>query len=154
MDDFEGDLLLQDTLDGGDIVIADGTFAADRAFDTAIYLSLFGGNKDDDGRVKNNRTWWGNTLPGLSESEKLVSRFQAILAGTPMSAKTIHEAEAAARLDLQWLLTEGLADSVAVDCRTGMGSRFALRVNIAARSKNLYAGTFQIVWRQGGTHGV
>ena len=114
MDDFEGDLLLRDTPDGGDIIVEDGLFKDDRMFDTAVYLSLFGGNKDDDGKVENSRTWWGNTLPLADESEKLISRFQALITRTPMTTKTIREAEVAAELDLQWLVKEGLADRIIV----------------------------------------
>jgi hypothetical protein len=51
---FEGDLLLEDTPDGGDIRIENNLFVSDRSFNTAVYLSLFGGNKDDNGKVKNN----------------------------------------------------------------------------------------------------
>jgi phage gp46-like protein len=154
MDDFEGDLLLRDTPDGGDIIIEDGLFKDDRMFDTAVYLSLFGGNKDDDGKVENSRTWWGNTLTGVGESEKLVSRFQALITRTPMTAKTIREAEAAAELDLQWLVKEGAADRIVVTGKSAAHARFVLHVEVSANGASVYAGTFQTTWRQGGMHGV
>jgi hypothetical protein len=87
LQDFEGDLLLEDTPDGGDIRIEDGLFISDRSFRTVVYLSLFGGNKEDNGRVRNRKTWWGNTLRGISENQKLTSRFQALIHGLPMQAE-------------------------------------------------------------------
>ena len=48
LQDFEGDLLLADSADGGNVLISDGLFQGDRSFNTAVYLSLFGGNRDDN----------------------------------------------------------------------------------------------------------
>ena len=78
---FEGDLLLVDSPDFGEIVIEDGFILSDKAFNTAVYLSLFGGNKDDNGKIKTKKTWWGNTLSGISKNEKMISRFQAVIFG-------------------------------------------------------------------------
>ena len=74
-DVFEGDVLLFDTDDGGEISVVNGLVIADRKFSTAAYLSLFGGNVEDGGRVDNNKTWWGNRFAETSEKEKIVSRF-------------------------------------------------------------------------------
>jgi phage gp46-like protein len=146
---FEGDLLLEDTPDGGDIRIENDLLASDRSFDTAVYLSLFGGNKDDNGKVKNNRTWWGNTLKGAAENEKLVSRFQAIIFGLPMTAKNIQEAEAAAVLDLKWLINEGAADKITATGKAAGRNGFALAVEIRAGGKSIYENTFSLFWRSG-----
>jgi phage gp46-like protein len=151
---FEGDLLLFDTQDGGDISIADGFFVNDRAFNTAVYLSLFGGNKDDSGKVKNKNEWWGNLLPETTAAEKLVSRFQAIIAGMPMSAKNIREAENAAELDLKWITEEGIAQSVEIDGRAGAGNKFFLNVAIRADGKSIYDNTFALFWKAGIYGGV
>jgi phage gp46-like protein len=147
--DFEGDLLLFETLDGGEIKIENDLFASDRSFNTAVYLSLFGGNKDDNGKVKNNKTWWANTLPAITENEKLVSRFQAITAGYPMTTKTIREAEAAARLDLKWLVDEGIADKISASGSAAGRNKFNLYVYIEARGKSIYENTFSLFWRAG-----
>ena len=49
---FEGDVLYTATPDGGDIKIENGLVKDCRNFDTATYLSLFGGNENDtDGTV-------------------------------------------------------------------------------------------------------
>jgi phage gp46-like protein len=147
--DFEGDIFLFDTPDGGDIKIEDGLFSSCRSFDTAVYLSLFGGNKEDNGKVKNKNTWWGNLLEDTNENEKMVSRFQAIIAGKPMSTKNIQEAEQAAELDLKWLLDERAAEKVSVTGRGGAVNKFFLHVDISAAGKTLYENTFSIFWKAG-----
>ena len=149
LQNFEGDLLLYDTPDGGDIQIENDLFISDRSFDTAVYLSLFGGNKDDNGKVKNNKTWWGNTLAGINENEKIVSRFQAIIAGLPMTTKTIGEAESAAALDLQWVIDEGVAEKINVSGRAVGHNKFSIRVEIQAGGKSIYDNAFSLFWKVG-----
>jgi phage gp46-like protein len=149
LQNFEGDLLLEDTVDGGDIQIEDGLLVPDRTFRTAVYLSLFGGNKEDSGKVKNNKTWWGNTLPGTGANEKLVSRFQAVISGLPMTTKNIGEAEAAARLDLKWTIDEGVAEKIIVSGSAKAHNKFALRVEIKAGGKSVYENTFALFWKAG-----
>jgi phage gp46-like protein len=149
LQNFEGDLLLAETPDGGEVAIENELFACDRSFNTAVYLSLFGGDKDDNGKVKNSKTWWGNTLDGTQENEKLVSRFQAVISGLPMTAKNIQEAESAASLDLKWITDEGIAEKIKVSGRAVTLSRFALRVDIQSGGKSIYENTFSLFWKAG-----
>jgi phage gp46-like protein len=151
---FEGDLLLVDTNDGGDTVVKDGLFSGCRSFDTAVYLSLFGGNKNDPGKVKNPREWWGNKLSGTAEAEKMTSRFQACIAGLPMTTKNIALCENAALLDLEWLRKESAADEIIADGRAGAGNRFYMSVEIKARETSLYKNTFALFWKEGLYGGV
>jgi phage gp46-like protein len=147
--DFEGDLLLFETLDGGEIQIENDLFINDRSFNTAVYLSLFGGNKDDGGKVKNNKTWWGNTLDGITENEKLVSRFQNIIYGLPMTTKNIQEAENAALLDLKWTVDEGIADKISALGQASAHNRFYLRIELQAHGKSIYENAFSLFWKVG-----
>jgi phage gp46-like protein len=147
--DFEGDLLLHDGNDFGEIDLEDGLFVSDRSFNTAVYISLFGGNKDDNGKVKNNKTWWGNTLEGTAENEKLVSRFQAVIFGLPMTTKNIQDAETAASLDLKWLINEGVADKIIATGKATGRNRFALTIDIQSGGKSIYENTFPLFWRSG-----
>jgi phage gp46-like protein len=134
--------------------VEDGLFASDRAFNTAVYLSLFGGNKDDNGKVKNKNEWWGNLLPETAEPEKFVSRFQAVITGLPMTAKNIQEAENAAALDLKWIIEEGIARSVDIDGRAGTGNKFFLNIAARADGKSIYENTFALFWKAGIYGGV
>jgi phage gp46-like protein len=146
---FEGDLLLVETPDGGNILIEEGVFVSDKAFSTAVYLSLFGGNKEDAGKVKNNQAWWGNLLPDTAEAEKLISRFQAVILGLPMSTKNILEAEKAAALDLEWLIDAGIAGAVEVDGNAAGKNNFSLRVKVNANGTTIYDNTFSLFWKAG-----
>jgi phage gp46-like protein len=149
LEDFEGDLYLADTEDGGDIRVEEEFFVNDKTFNTAVYLSLFGGNKEDAGKIKNSRSWWGNMLSGTAENEKMVSRFQAVIAGKPMTAKNIQEAENAAELDLKWLKSEGAADGIKANGRAASGSRFLLDIKISAAGETVYDNTFALFWKAG-----
>jgi len=144
---FEGDLLLHDTPDGGDIRIEKGLIVNDQTFGTAVYLSLFGGNKDDNGRVENRRTWWGNTLRGVNENQRLVSRFQAIIFGLPMTTRNILDAEEAARLDLGWIITGKIADEILANGRAVSRNRFSLTIQINASGETIYSNAFAVFWR-------
>jgi len=150
--EFAGDVKLLSTPDGGDLLVENGLVAADSSIGTAAYLSLFGGNRDDDGKTENANTWWGNLLSGVKPNEKMVSRFQNVIAGLPLTAKNIAAAETAARLDLAWFVEEGAADEIAVSSRVEGRSRFLLAVDLRKNGASEYSGEFAAEW--GGAGGV
>jgi phage gp46-like protein len=145
MIDFEGDILLVDSPDGGEIVIENGLIKNDKQFTTAVYLSLFGGNLDDPGKTKSKRSWWGNIF-AMAESEKIRSRFQFIINGYPMTVKYIREAETAALLDLEWMKKEKIADEINVTGRSIDKDTFELYLEILADQELLYKNTFSLQW--------
>jgi phage gp46-like protein len=146
---FQGDLMLIETPDGGDCVFADGLISADPAFGTAVYISLFGGNKDDAGAVKNKNTWWGNTLQGVSENEKIVSRFQNFIHVMPMTVKNIKDARDMASLDLKWIIDEGIADEIIVDTRSEGINRLRLFLKATKAGKNIFESEYGVLWGAG-----
>jgi phage gp46-like protein len=152
--DFMGDLLLIETPDGGDCVIKDGFLEADHGFGTAFYLSLFGGNKADSGKVKNRKTWWGNTLVGVTEKEKIISRFQNFITGKPMTIKNMKDAEEAARQDLKWVIDEGIADKINVTGRSEGKNKFRLYVEALKAGKSVYEGNYGVLWGAGINGGI
>lgn len=145
-EEFGGDVLLYDTLDGAEIEIKNGLIMADEGFRTAVYLSLFGGNKDDTGEVINNKTWWGNCLDDVPENEKLVSRFIAFIRREPMTIKNMVLAESKARQDLQWFLDDGIADSVDVEINSTEKNRINMSVKIGKAGEILEAGNYSMQW--------
>jgi phage gp46-like protein len=146
LQDFEGDALLMETPDGGDFIMQDGLLMADNNYSTAIYLSLFGGNKDDSGVVKTNKTWWGNTLRGTKKNEKLISRVQNIIRSMPLTVKNIRRAEDAAVLDLAWMVEEGLADKVEASGSTQGKNRFCLEINLSKSETSIFEYSFNTIW--------
>jgi len=146
---FEGDLLLADTLDGGNVEIDNGLFVSDEQFSTAVYLSLFGGNKLDNGKTSSVNQYWGNLLRNATESEKLRSRFQYIVTGLPMSVKNIKEAEKAAAMDLQWFIDEKIADVLDIAGRSTGKNMFSLRVKILKGKNNIFDNEYFLLWGEG-----
>ena len=110
----DGDVLLFQTDDDGEILVIDGITQLTGGFDTSFYLSLFGGNFEDDGAQDNPLTWWGNLLENAPEG-KYVSRTQNLLRGLPASSGNLRRIEEAAARDLQWYLDSGIATGVEVE---------------------------------------
>ena len=146
---FQGDLLLIETPDGGDCVVENGLLLADHAFGTSFYISLFGGNKADPGKVENRNTWWGNTLQGTAEKEKIVSRFQNFIHGMPMTVKNIKDAEVMARLDLKWAIDEGIADEIDVFIRTEGSNKIRLFIEVKKEGKSAFSTSYGALWGAG-----
>jgi phage gp46-like protein len=143
---FEGDDLLFETVDGGELAIENGLFVSDTQFSSAAYLSLFGGNQDDPGKVENNKTWWGNCLDSVTKNEKLVSRFQAIITGLPMTVKNIREAESAAELDLRWFKDEKIADEITTTIKSTGKHEFNLTIEILKDITTVFENTYSLQW--------
>jgi phage gp46-like protein len=109
----QGDVALQQTLDGGDFCIVDGVAEMCPGLEVAAYLSLFGGNLEDDGALDNPLQYWGNyieTEPG----KHLRSRTQHVLRNLPATTANIRVIENAVQTDLEWLLTANVANNIDV----------------------------------------
>jgi phage gp46-like protein len=105
------DVLLFQTNDDGDVTIEGGVTELTGGFDTSFYLSIFGGNFEDDGSQNDRKTWWGNLIEREREY-KLVSRTQNLLRGIPASSGNLRRVEEAVLRDLQWYLDTGIATAV------------------------------------------
>jgi phage gp46-like protein len=143
---FEGDLKLFETPDGGEVTIENGFFIADRGFSTAVYISLFGGNIADSGKVKNNKTWWGNMLPGIQEDEKMVSRFQNTIMTIPLTVKNIKNAEEAAKQDLGWMVKGGIVDEILATGNTEGRNRLKLFIKLNKAGKSVFESGYSAMW--------
>jgi len=141
--------MLVETPDGGDCVLDDGLLLADRGFGTAFYISLFGGNKDDAGKVKNNKTWWGNTLPGIPEKEKIVSRFQNFIRAVPKTVKNIKDAEGMAKLDLKWAIDDGIADEINIFIQSEGINKIKIFIGAMKEGKTVFETSFGALWGAG-----
>ncbi len=108
------DVLLFQTPDDGEITIVDGVVELTDDFRTAAYLSLFGGNEDDDGRDDNPLSWWGN-LEETDPAKRYVSETQHLLDKLPPTSGNLLRLEDAATRDLKWFLDTGIALTVLVE---------------------------------------
>lgn len=81
----QGDVLLAQTDDGGDMTVENGLVEMTAGIETTVYLSLFGG--DEDGL-----TWWGD--------DSYTSNLQIALTTLPLITGNLVRFEQAAELDL------------------------------------------------------
>lgn len=93
------------------IEIVNGTMIMTGDFDTAVKLSLWGGNEQDDGSAESAEGWWGNLLEN-EEQFKMVSRTQHLLRSLPLTSASLRQIEEAVAADLGWFLTSGIASSI------------------------------------------
>lgn len=108
------DVLLRQTNDGGDIAIQGGLLLLAEGLETAVYLSLFGGNDDDPGQEDRSLEWWGNLLDVEAERQYR-SETQFLLRSLPAIPANLKRIEQAAARDLSWMLGASLAKSISIE---------------------------------------
>jgi phage gp46-like protein len=125
----QGDVLLFQTTDGGDVIIENGMMEMTGSFETALYLSLYGGNEDDDGTPTNN--WWGN-IDETEPSKEYHSNTQHIIDGLPASSANLRRLEDAMLVDLAWFEDEGIANEITSSARISTLHHVDLSATITA----------------------
>lgn len=130
----QGDVLLYQTNDGGEITLQGGQIVFTGRFDTAVYLSLFGGNMEDDGRQGNPYNWWGN-LSELDPSNQYRSETQNLLRGIPATSGNLRRIEDAVARDLAWLKTVKAVSSISVAVVVPALNRVKITVDIEANGQ-------------------
>ena len=123
-----GDPWLFNSLDGGEILIENGVVQMSTGLGTAAYLSLFGGNYDDDGRKQNNLNWWGN-LDEENPENWYRSETQYLLDSLVPIPANLNKLATAAERDLAWMLSSRVASSVS--CETSMPAHRQVKFVIA-----------------------
>jgi Mu-like prophage protein gp46 len=128
----QGDVLLTQTDNDGDITVTSGVVAMGGGLGTSAYLSLFGGNEDDDGRPDNPGNWWGN-LAEEEPAREYRSETQNLLESIPATSGNLRRIEDAAARDLSWFLADRVASSITVSASIPGLNRIKLTVNIEAQ---------------------
>lgn len=129
------DVLLFQTPDDGEINVTGGVTELTGGFETAAYLSLFGGNFGDNG-LDPAKTWWGN----ISEPEpdkKYISETQNILTGLPASAGNLQRLNEAVERDLAWFIDRKIASDIEIETIIPAKNRVTITVSIEARGNIL-----------------
>lgn len=126
----QGDVLLYQTNDDGDVQFEGGDLVMTSGLDTAAYLSLFGGNENDAGGSDTAAAWWGNLLE-TQPARQYRSETQHLLRSIPAIPANLLRIEAAARRDLAWFVTEGAAESVTVSASMPGVNRVTLEILIS-----------------------
>lgn len=128
----QGDVLLFQTNNDGDIIVTGGVVQMSGGLETAAYLSLFGGNEDDDGLSDNGLTYWGN-IDELDPAMQYRSETQHLLQGIPATTGNLRRIEDAALRDLQWFLDKKIASSVSVIVTIPELNKIKITVEIEAQ---------------------
>lgn len=129
MAEQQGDILLFQTNDGGEMDVATGIVEMSGGLQTAAYLSLFGGNEDDAGGSDLSATWWAN-LDEARPERKYRSETQNVLQALPSSPGNLKRVEDAAGRDLSWMVGQKVAASVTVSASMPGLNKIKLTINI------------------------
>lgn len=137
----QGDILLFQTDDDGEITVEDGIVEMSGGLETAAYLSLFGGNEDDDGLRDNIFTWWGN-LDETDPAMEYRSETQNLLQSLPATTGNLRRIEEATKRDLAWFIEKKVASLVDATASMPGLNRIKLIVKIEAEGEE---STFEFV---------
>ena len=127
----QGDVLLFQTPDGGNIKVERGRVVFSGGLGTAAYLSLFGGDERDSGRAEDPLTWWGNIDEDRPERQYR-SETQHLLRSIPAIPANLRRLEQAAERDLAWMIPAGVASAVSATANMPGRNRVRLVVSIEA----------------------
>ena len=109
----QGDVYLFQSNDEGEINVEGGIVEMRSSLETSAYVSLFGGNEDDDGSQDNTQNWWGNVIED-DPAFQYRSRLQNLLRSIPSIPANLRRLENAALLDLQWFIDKRIASELNV----------------------------------------
>lgn len=127
----QGDVSLFQTNDGGNILVEEGLVAMSGGLETAAYLSLFGGNEEDDSSANTPFSWWGN-IDEEESARQYRSETQNLLHGLPAVSGNLRRIEDAARNDLAWMLEIPIASSVEVEATIPALNTVQIQIDIEA----------------------
>ena len=130
----QGDVQLFQTDDDGDISVEGGLVAMSGGLSTAVYLSWFGGNEEDNGGQDTSLSWWGNVDENEPEKQYR-SETQHLLQSIPATSGNLRRIEEAAIRDLDWMLSGNVASSVSVAASIPGLNRIKLIADIKAQGE-------------------
>ena len=120
----DGDVLLFQTLNGGNINIENGIVQMTEGLETAVYMSLF--SPED---------WFCNEAVDTPE-EKLSSQTEQVINNKPQSSKNYQLLVQAVESDLKWLVSNGNANSVSASVSSGGLNRVMISITIEQDSSS------------------
>lgn len=139
------DVRLFHTPDGGDIEITGGLVTMSDGLETAVYLSLFGGNERDSGlQSDDSLQWWGN-LDERDEDKKYRSETQALLRSLDPTPANLRRIEDAVARDLDWLKRE-IASRLEVSVSIPRLRAISIDVAVTLKSGTKHPFQFETSW--------
>lgn len=140
------DVRIFQTDDGGEVEFVNGQIVTNDGLESAAYLSLFGGNEEDDGTDGSAPLqWWGNLLE-RNPARQYRSQTQALLRSMPAIPVNLRRLEDAAQSDLAWMVDVKLAKSVTASARLAARDTAELEIMIVIDDRE-YRYVFTQAWR-------
>lgn len=139
----QGDVRLFQTNDGGEINVVNGLIEMSGGLETAVYLSLFGGNEDDPGEDDKSKMWWGN----FTETDSKFfyrSRAQFLLATIPAITGNLRRIESAIEEDLNWMRENGVVDSLNFSVSLTAPKRIEIIIEINGTEKLVFVENWRV----------
>lgn len=134
--------------DGGEIAFVNGSAVMADGLESAVYLSLFGGNEDDSGTQADDRKqWWGN-LSETDAARKLRSETQHLLRSLPAVPFNLRRLTEAVERDLAWMKSS-LASQVSVLVTIPGLNRVSIAVSIELQNGRQFQFSFHEPWGAG-----
>lgn len=118
------DVLFCQTADEGDIESIGGVVSLTGGFESAVYISLFGGRGE----------WWGD-LQETDPAYKLTGETENTLKGVAAIPANLRRVEQAAQRDLTWMKDVKAANEITVVATMPGVNKIGLSVAISARGK-------------------
>ena len=124
------DVLFRQTPNGGEIEFVGGQAVMSEGLETAVYLSLFGGNEEDSGGDATiAKQWWGNLIV-TEAAQRLRSETQYLLRSLASIPANLRRVEDAVGRDLAWMVQTGLATTVETSARMPRINWIEIRIAI------------------------
>lgn len=131
-----GDVLSYQTDDGGEINVVNGIMEMSGGLETSAYLSLFGGNEDDDGQQNSPFMWWGS-MDETDTTKQYRSETQHLLQSLAMSSANLKRVENAVRRDLDWMIEVGAASAVTAAASIPALNKLKIDIEIIADGQSI-----------------
>lgn len=115
---MQGDVLLFQSLDGGEIKLENNQIVLTEGLETAVYLSLF-----------SPKDWFLNDI-AETNNEKLSSETNQIIDTLPNVSKNYTLLEQAIENDLKWITADNLAESISASVSSNQINRVNIVINV------------------------
>lgn len=144
MDFQNGDVKLIITKEGFDIDLKNNFIEMTSGFESAIFLSIFGGNEEDDySEATKEKQFWGNRL----NDNQYRSRTLKFINGSYANAQNLQLLEQNILLDLNWFIEENIADTLEVDCSIPNFNELKIDIRLLRDSKLLANSNYKLNWK-------
>jgi len=138
-DQFDGDLALILTRDGGEIIYTGGQPQMDAGgLETSVLISLFTG-----------AGWWGNALEFNSPDNQIGSIFEQTVQPHSITLQRLILIENEAKNALQWMINLGIAKSVSVSVISPQLNQIEITITIIKPDSESIDFRYELNWQNG-----